>query len=299
MGWTRLGQIFCPDGQLPWMRSHAANPCAEIQTNGDWRVYFSCRDQDNRSHIGFVAVCSRTWAVRAIAEQPVLSPGPRGTFDDSGVSLGCIVDSGNLRYLYYMGWNLGVTVAWRNSIGVAISRDGGPFCKPTLAPILDRNLHDPYSLSYPWVIQEPTRWRMWYGSHLNWGDATRDMEHVIKYAESTDGVQWQPTGTVCLPVISDDSYAYARPCVVYEAGIYKMWFSYRGQQYRIGYAESTDGIHWQRMDDKAGLLPSGEGWDAEAVAYAHVFVHDGHRYMLYCGNGYGRTGFGVAVMNPA
>jgi hypothetical protein len=99
--------------------------------------------------------------------------------------------------------------------------------------------------------------------------------------------------------MSDDSYAYARPCVLYEAGTYKMWFSYRGRQYRIGYAESTDGLRWQRMDDRAGLLPSGEGWDADAVAYAHVFVHNGQRYALYCGNDYGRSGFGVAVMNPA
>jgi hypothetical protein len=281
------------------MRSHAANPYAEIRTDGDWRVYFSCRDQDNRSHIGFVDVCSRTWSVRAIAEQPVLSPGPRGTFDDSGASLGCIVENSNVRYLYYVGWNLGVTVPWRNSIGVAISRDGGPFLKPTCAPVLDRNPHDPYSLSYPWVVHESTGWRMWYGSHLNWGDGTREMEHVIKYAESTDGVRWQPTGAVCLPVMSDDSYAYARPCVLYEAGTYKMWFSYRGRQYRIGYAESTDGLRWQRMDDRAGLLPSGEGWDADAVAYAHVFVHNGQRYALYCGNDYGRSGFGVAVMNPA
>ena len=258
-------------------------------------MYFSCRDTNKRSSIGFVDFCIKTHAVRAIAQQPVLSPGPRGTFDDSGVSLGCIVNDGTTRYLYYLGWNLAVTVPWRNSIGLAISRDDGPFVKQALTPVLDRNPHDPYSLSYPWVRKEGTQWRMWYGSHLNWENGVRDMEHVIKYAESSDGIRWEPTGDVCLPVLGDDSYAYARPCVVYEAGIYKMWFSYRGMQYRIGYAESTDGVHWQRMDEKGGLLPSGEGWDADAVAYAHVFVYEGQRYALYCGNDYGRSGFGVAV----
>ncbi|MDH5276133.1 MAG: hypothetical protein OEW88_06890, partial [Gammaproteobacteria bacterium] len=29
--------------------------------------------------------------------------------------------------------------------------------------------------------------------------------------------------------------------------------------------------------------------------YAFIFDHDGKRYMLYNGNGYGRTGFGLAV----
>ncbi len=31
------------------------------------------------------------------------------------------------------------------------------------------------------------------------------------------------------------------------------------------------------------------------VAYPHVFEHRGARWMLYCGNGFGRTGFGLAV----
>jgi hypothetical protein len=66
--------------------------------------------------------------------------------------------------------------------------------------------------------------------------------------------------------------------------------------YRMGYAESGDGIHFERMDDKAGMDVSDAGWDSEMVCYPYVFIHDGQKFMLYCGNGYGRTGFGCAVM---
>jgi hypothetical protein len=295
MTWRRLGRVFCPEKQFEWMQSHAANPFAERLYGDLYRAYFSCRDAQNRSSIGFVDFSLRTLTVQDLSDQPVLSYGPAGTFDDSGVSLGCIVRDGSYRYLYYVGWNLAVTVPWRNSIGLAISTNAGPFVKHSLAPILDRNRFDPYSLSYPWVRKEPSRWRMWYGSHLNWGNSTREMEHVIKHAASADGIDWEPTDTVCLPILSDESYAYARPCVLVEQGLHKMWFSYRGKTYRLGYAESADGTQWRRMDEKGGMEPSGTGWDSDAVAYAHVFNHDGQRYAVYCGNGYGRTGFGLAV----
>ena len=48
-----------------------------------------------------------------------------GPFDDSGAMPSCIVNRGGQKYLYYIGWNRGVTVPSRNSIGLAISDDGG------------------------------------------------------------------------------------------------------------------------------------------------------------------------------
>ena len=79
-----------------------------------------------------------------------------------------------------------------------------------------------------------------------------------------------------------------------------MWYSHRGSSYRIGYAESNDGIRWQRMDGNCTIDVSGFGWDTDMVEYPHVFDHGGARYMLYNGNNYGKTGFGLAVLeaNP-
>jgi hypothetical protein len=33
------------------------------------------------------------------------------------------------------------------------------------------------------------------------------------------------------------------------------------------------------------------------IEYPFVFDHDGHRYMLYNGNEYGKSGFGLAVLD--
>jgi hypothetical protein len=87
---------------------------------------------------------------------------------------------------------------------------------------------------------------MWYGSNLKWGKEQKDMAHLIKYAESDDALHWQRNGVIALQFKNQDEYAMSRPFVLKEDDLYKMWYSYRGLSYRIGYAESRDGIDWIR-----------------------------------------------------
>ena len=75
-----------------------------------------------------------------------------------------------------------------------------------------------------------------------------------------------------------------------------MWYSYRGDAYRMGYAESEDGLEWERKDAEAGIDVSEEGWDSEMIEYPCVFEHRGSWYMLYNGNGYGSSGIGLAEL---
>ena len=91
-----------------------------------------------------------------------------------------------------------------------------------------------------------------------------------------------------------DEYAIGRPCVRKDGGVYRMWYCYRGTSYRIGYAESADGYEWTRRDGDAGIAYSASGWDSEMQAYPWVFGGEDDLYMLYNGNAYGSTGFGIA-----
>jgi len=63
-----------------------------------------------------------------------------------------------------------------------------------------------------------------------------------------------------------------------------MWYSYRGRNniktYRIGYAESFDGLQWIRKDDDVGIDVSKTGWDSEMICYPFVFDYKEERYML-------------------
>lgn len=299
MKWTKLGLVFKGGSHHPWMLTHAANPVAEHLHDDVFRIYFSSRDAGSRSHISFADVdLNPPFAVMQVAEKALLSPGEIGTFDDSGVSLSCIKQINGRKHLYYLGWNLGVTVPWRNSIGLAIfDPTTQTFQRYSKAPLLDRDDADPYSISYPFVLEDEGIYRMWYGSNLSWGKDQRDMAHVIKYAESDDALHWKREGIIALDFKDETEYAMSRPCVLREDGLYKMWYSYRGESYRIGYAQSEDGLKWIRKDAEVGIDVSEFGWDSEMIEYPFVFDHRGERYMLYNGNGYGKTGIGLAVLD--
>lgn len=295
--WQKRGIVPLPLGTAPWMMTHAANPTA-VHAGGDvYRVYFGSRDALNRTHIAYADIeFGDTARVHELGAEPLLGPGEPGTFDDSGTSVGCVVRDGERTLLFYLGWNVLRTVPFGNAIGLATSEGGtGRFTRVSPGPIMGRDAVDPLSLSYPWVLREGPRWRMWYGSLLRWIDSGPQMEAVIKYAESDDGVTWRRGGHVAIGLDPPSQTMIARPCVLPYDGGYRMWYSYRGAAYRIGYAESPDGLTWTRMPGLATLDPSPTGWDSEEVAYATVFEQGSRLVMLYNGNGYGRDGFGWAV----
>lgn len=93
-------------------------------------------------------------------------------------------------------------------------------------------------------------------------------------------------------------YAISQPWVIKDDDGYRMWFSHRAQpeidNYRIGYAESTDGFFWTRDDSRAGIDVSSSGWDSQMICYPFVTGRFGDEVMFYNGNNYGETGIGVA-----
>lgn len=302
--WKKLGQVFCPDNTLDWMNSHAAVPTAEHLVGDIFRVYFSSRDKTNRSHTGAINIdLSEPENIKVIPNSLnlVIKPGELGEFDDSGAMATWITHYDNKRYLYYIGWNLGVTVPFRNSVGLQISSGEQAFRRYSQGPILDRTKDEPHFVASCCVIPDQDIWRMWYLSCTGWvieNDKPRHSYH-IKYAESKDGISWARQGIVAIDYKNDDEYAISRPSVIYHNDKWKMWFSYRGRatdSYRIGYAESKDGVSWERDDKRVGLDVSDAGWDSEMIEYPFVFEYKQRLYMLYNGNNYGETGFGLAVL---
>jgi hypothetical protein len=301
--WRRLGLIGSAAGAASWAVSHSALPALSPRSDGQWDLYLSTRDKEGRARIarGRFRV-EPTPIIEDVQTTPVLDLGALGTFDDRGVTMSSIVSAQGRRYLYYTGWMLGVTVPFYLAAGLAVSDDGGAtFRRLSQAPLLDRNEVDPFLTASPFVMIDNGVWRMWYVSGSAWTlvNGTPRHSYHIKYAESQDGVDWTRSGLICLDYASEEEYAFARPYVRHDAGRYRMWYAVRGQRYRIGYAESADGLRWTRLDQERGLDASGSGWDSEMVEYPWLFEQNGREYMLYNGDDYGRSGVGLAVWESA
>lgn len=294
---------------MPWAQSHAQMPTSYLLGDSEIKILFSARDNRNISRVGSIIVSAKNPSqILHQSNQIVLDIGKSGTFDDSGVMPSSIVKMGSKYYLYYVGWNERTTIPYHNSIGLAISNDGVNFSRMFEGPILERSSIEPYFCSAPCVIYDGGLWKMWYLSCTEWVKVKEKLEprYHIKYAESTDGILWERTGRVAIDYKNDEEGGIVRPSIVKNKnGAYKMWFSYRkildyrvdpSASYKIGYAESSDGINWKRQDENAGITISNSGWDSIMIEYPDIITYQDKTYMFYNGNGFGLTGIGYATL---
>lgn len=295
--WHKIGLVIKPDKRLTWAQTHCMVPTPYLFGDGLVKVYFSGRDAQNRSHIGYAIVdLNHNGKLVDYSSEAVLSPGALGCFDDNGVTPSCVVDlpDGELG-LYYIGWNPGSTVRMHIFGGLAISKDRGKtFERWSRAPILERTRTDPYLNTAPWVVRDGNGYRIFYVSGHEW--LHKDLpRYNIKTGYSTDGKYWVREGHVCIDFKDRNEHALARPYVVLEDGLWRMWFAYKSAHYRVGYAESKDGLIWERLDQLAGIDVSPNGFDSEMVEYAALVKYGEHHFMFYNGNNYGFEGIGLAV----
>lgn len=290
------------------MFSHAAIPVVDKLNDEILRIYFSCRNKDGHSIPTYMEVeANNPRNIVYLNDGPILPLGKLGTFDDSGIMPSWLITHNNKKYLYYIAWNPQVTVSYRLSIGLALSEDNGKsFFKVSEGPLCDRAIDEPYFNTAPCVLKRNEVWKMWYVSCTKWENIKGKPEpfYHVKYAESMDGMHWKKTSKVC---VDYDEFAEAigRPCVFIENGTYKMIYSYRsatdyrtdpGRSYRLGYAESSDGVEWTRKDDEVGIERSEFGWDSEMIEYCFVYRHQNVKYLFYNGNGFGKSGIGYAIL---
>ncbi len=185
-----------------------------------------------------------------VTDQPVLSYGAAGEWDDGVVFWAAVIGDGDTLRMWYAGSDdvLGpgtvqIGYAW-SFHGISWHRYAG---NPVLAAELSWELGTVVS---PAVIKDEDTFKMWYG-------AASVPPSIIGYATSADGMKWDRHSDPVLqpgPAGDWDSSIMGPGTVTKENNEYKMWYwggrgSWPGSLIQIGLAISSDGINWVKYDD--------------------------------------------------
>jgi predicted GH43/DUF377 family glycosyl hydrolase len=170
-------------------------------------------------------------------------------------------------------------------IGHATSPDGVDWTMDPANPVLSNGVDGEWDYSYVIagsVIHDGSQFHMWYS-----GRSDSDDRDNVGYATSPDGTVWtkyagNPVTGHGPPGSWDDTY-FGPTAVIEDGGTFKMWFmGSRGDfiSAKIGYADSPDGIVWNKRPDP--VLESGDypgTWEAGILDASVVF--DGATYHMW------------------
>lgn len=305
--WEKKGLVFATNGSQKWSQTHAQVPIADMVNDKIWRIYYASRDEQGMSHTSYVEVeAGRPENIIKVHNKPILSLGRPGSFDDAGMMPTSILNIGDKKYLYYIGWMLRGSVPFQNAIGLAVSEDNGETFKRVFSgPIIGQSANEPFFTGTCCVIKREETFLAYYLSCIGWEQHNNRFEPLynIKIARSKDALMWHLDGHVAIDLNKGEG-GLASASVIIDKGTMNMWYSVRGkanyrrnsnESYQIAYAKSVDGLVWERDTDNVTLPKSNNGWDSQMLAYPNVIKHKGKLFMFYNGNGFGQSGFGYAV----
>jgi predicted GH43/DUF377 family glycosyl hydrolase len=312
----KIGKIFDPtDYKLPFgCQSYAQAP--QVLVCDDFiRIYFSSRYSDSPgnfiSKILFADFDLTLKKLIRISEKPVLAPSELGAYDEHGVFPLHIFREYDKIFGYICGLSRRQSVSVESSIGLAESLDHGEtFIRKASGPVLTSSLREPFLVCDPFVMKIEELYHMWYIYGLRWiqeaPDGSPERVYKIAHATSADQINWQKEGKKIVPDKIDENECQALPTVIKSNGFYHMIFCYRhafgfreniDRGYKLGYAFTTDLIHWTRNDDLLLFDSTPGSWDFEMMCYPHFFKVNEKSYLLYNGNEFGKYGFGLAEIH--
>jgi predicted GH43/DUF377 family glycosyl hydrolase len=184
ISWSKQGVVMTPGGTSSWERDEVS-PNSILFENGVYRLwyhgggYFDTATSQIRRGAALIGYATSTDGVNwtKYANNPVLSLGASGAFDDEQVAEPRVLNLGGSYRMYYTGANVS---SQRKSLGMATSLDGITWTKDSRNPILDTTRWGNF-----WggaFFNENGVWQLWHASEQNSGQ--------IRYKWSLDGIAW-------------------------------------------------------------------------------------------------------------
>lgn len=311
--WRKLKVIFPRVAEDVW----DSNPSAPhvVQVGNKLRMYYEGRNamlmpdgrREFRLQIGLAeAELSDPLTWKKVSPKPFLTNGGPGSIDSHWAGYPWLVQVTETHWhLYYVGWggkyraDAPIRKVW--STTMAESDDAGVTWRKTGKAILPPGrpgAADQHGSGSCTVCKVGDEYWMWYTAIYQPRDNFYRISTAL--AVSRDGghtFEPHPAGAVMSipPAIGRPGSTCSKPFVRYHEGKFQMWFSCAkdGQNYRVHYAESEDGIAFRWFPDPVVDVTPGN-WDEEMTGYPSVLTIGGRTYMYYIGNRY--TGIGVAEL---
>lgn len=300
--------IICDASSIgvSWFKKNAMVPLPYLKDAATIRVFMTMCDEKNVGRIGYIDVdADNPSCIKGYSQKPVLDIGMPGTYDDNGVVSSSLLCENGKMYMYFSGYELSTKIPYKIFCGVAVSEDNGlSFKRLNYASILPPIDNELFNRCAPYVIKTKNGYRMFYlGDAGNQWRVDRNGHKVPMYTLKTlcsdNLLRWPlEEGALVMPFQTDDECGITLPNIWKEDDVFKMIYSIRrvNSGYILGYAESKDGIFFDRQDEKLEFEGAQAQWDSEMMCFAKLItVHD-RTYMFYCGNHYGRGGMGWAEL---
>ena len=294
--------------------------------DGTYYLYYAADDASGKRTIR-LATAPVEDPVSLTNHGVMVANGKLGSFDAAWCVLPQVIEiEPGTWYLYYTGnQGYGEGLSAFPGMGLAISHDLLHWEKyspdPVLIPSDEPGIGKAVGIAGGSFLREiqpdgSSMIRFYYTVCPSMGDDVfLDQQKQIHYASSTDGLHWTRHGCILKrnPQHDYENIAVAVPVVRKADQHYEMWYSAIGTRwgfYSICYAESPDGIHWNRGDTYGENLQLGpftrglrgdclpQSWDSQMVEYTAVVCEQNHDRLFYTGNGYGLGGIGTAVSQP-
>lgn len=225
-----------------------------------------------------------------ISQNPVFGPAKGNVWDNEDIATSFVVFNGtyyNMWYTSYSDTNSNVS-----GIGFAYSPDGINWTRYP-SPVLMHSAEgwDSGNVFEPDVIWNGSTYLMYYSA-----TNTTSISSSIGLAASADGVHWQKNPSN--PILTPGPGAYDRLWVKYVSVIfdgvsYKMWYSGRSSSTTgfyprvIGFANSSDGIHWKKYAGNPVLSENGtDNAGLQVVQHPSVVKSGGGYLMAMSENGH-------------
>jgi hypothetical protein len=297
--WRKLGLVLEPSGG-PLQRSHAMLPTPHVMADRVRLLYAAC-DGDMRGRI-FFADFEPEPPFRLIGRSPspVLDLGEPGAFDCDGVNPCQAFEADGRLALLYVGWRRGPAEApYTLFTGLAFSDDQGEsFERTAAAPLLGPRPGERLFRTAAFIEARPEGFRLLYigGDAFVPGPGGRPIPtYSLMELESRKLWDWQgPSRRLLSPDPDSGEVGFGRPVAYAQGGARRLLLSIRT---RAGYRLVETGRDFEpgARPPMAGVIPEPfEPWESEMTCFGAPCRTGPYELLFYNGNGFGRTGAGLA-----